>query len=89
MTPIAVLLAAADTARHLLSTGAQITTTSTAPGTFRLEGSLGGKRLVLVAVFTERGGQVEATVARQLGRTARERKATAADHTAAVLAALA
>lgn len=89
MTPISVLLAASDTARYLLSRGVQITTSQTSPIGFRLEGSQDDRRVVIAVVFKAKGTEVEAEVARQVGRYARSHRAVAADHSAAALAALA
>lgn len=88
LTPTAVLLAAAEASRQLAAAGATVTGVSLTAASFRLEGTAAGKRLVVEAVFTARGSAVEAIVTRQAGRSARSRRATAADHTAAVLAAL-
>lgn len=88
MTPIAILLAAAAVNRRLYDKGISITSCSLSPFGFRLEGTHDGKRLVVVATYFERGREVEVVLGRQVGRSARELRAVAADHTTAALVAL-
>lgn len=91
LAPLAILSAAHTLAQRVTAArDTTVTGVELGPQMIRLEGVVAGKRLVIEAVFAADANGVAVQLGRAVGRSSVKRSTgVAADHTAAVLAALA